>query len=173
MKAQAKPFTPPSSLPLMTPASGTTSRDDCKNPVVYEIKVYDWEYTSSCGSVLYRESDRQFYTWVGAEKDAQKYDFDFPDSWRYDLKVVDSTQKMECNLTPAELCDRLFIKFLWNYIHKEMQSNCFGCKVNHPSELQHLENGCLTDITETDVSSCFTPAITSIIRGSHVPHELM
>ena len=56
MKAQAKPFTPPSSLPLMPPTSGgATSTDDCKNPVVYKIKVYDWKYTSGCGSVLYRE----------------------------------------------------------------------------------------------------------------------
>ena len=173
MKAQAKPFTPPSSLPLMPPTSGgATSTDDCKNPVVYKIKVYDWKYTSGCVSVLYRESDRQFYTWVGAETDAQKCDFDFPDSWGYDLKIVYSTQKMECNLTPAELCDRLFIKFLWNYIKKEMQSNCYGCKVNHPSELQHLKNGCLTDITETVVSSYFTPAITSMIAGRHMPRAL-
>ena len=39
MKAPSKPFTPPSSLPLMPPTSGgATSTDDCKNPVVYKSK---------------------------------------------------------------------------------------------------------------------------------------
>ena len=149
MKAQAKPFTPPSSLPLMPPTSGgTTSTDDCKNPVVYKIKVYDWKYTSGCGSVLYRESDRQFYTKDAAKADADKHPVDFVDRMGCELVIKETSAKLVCHLTPEKLCHRVYVLHLRNVIRQKMNDSCYGCEVDHPSQVQHMQGGCLSDLSE-------------------------
>ena len=173
MKAQAKPFTPPSSLPLMPPTSGgATSTDDCKNPVVYKIKVYDWKYTSGCGSVLYRESDRQFYTKDAAKADADKHPVDFVDHMGYELDINTTPSKLVCHMTPEQICLRVYVLYLRNDIRKKMNDSCYGCEVDHPSQVLHMHGGCLSDLTKSELDLHLSPAILKVIFSNCIERIL-
>ena len=139
----------------------------------YDIPVYRWKHTSGDETLIYNEATKHFFTISGAENDAKNNPCDFPDRWGYELKMDKSNIQMECHFTPQELCHRVFIVFVWQYIRKQMKANCYGCSVDHPSQIQHMDvGGCLTDMTDTDVKAYLNSAIVSMVMGCHI-HRAM
>ena len=162
--------------PQLSKSPSVPSRQDSSRTPVeksalkrsYDVKMYGWVKTSGDGDVVYKASHRSFYTREGADHDASLSDVDYPDALGYKMTIDTSMSTLECDLTPEQIVHRVHILYLWNYIRSYMNDTCWGCKIDHPSQKQHMDGGCLAEVTEDLVDIYLSSGITCMVFGKHL-----
>ena len=117
-------------------------------PGLFDVTMYSWQQVSGDQSLLYGISEREFYTKDAAKADADKHPVDFVDRMGCELVIKETSAKLVCHLTPEKLCHRVYVLHLRNVIRQKMNDSCYGCEVDHPSQVQHMQGGCLSDLSE-------------------------
>ena len=141
-------------------------------PGLMDVTLYSWQHVSSDRSLIYGISDQQFYTKDGAKADADKHPVDFVDRKGVELLISTTPAKLVCHMTPEQLCLRVYVLYLWNAIRKKMNDSYFSCEVEHPAQVQHMQRGCLSDLTERNLDLHLSSAILEVIFSNCIERVL-
>ena len=115
------------------------STDDCILKAV-SVTQYKWTIVMKDGSGVKREASQWYFDEETCQADVEQYSI-----------PADQVVFLQCREAKLPVGDSL-VKMCYSHIFKRkvqamQKTNCYGCQVDHPSQLQHLD-GCLQDLVE-------------------------